>query len=33
MFDSLRLAAVVCTVATIAFIINIRFQMEKVKRA
>lgn len=33
MFDSWRLAAVVCTAATIAFTINIRCQMEKVKRA
>lgn len=33
MFDSWRLATVVCTVATIAFTINIRCQMEKVKRA
>lgn len=32
MFDSWRLATVVCTVATIAFTINIRCQMEKVKR-
>ena len=33
MSDSWRLAAVVCTAATIAFTINIRCQMEKVKRA
>lgn len=33
MCDSWRLAAVVCTAATIAFTINIRCQMEKVKRA
>ena len=33
MFDSFRLAAVVCTAATIAFTINIRCQMEKVKQA
>lgn len=33
MSDSWRLATIVCTVATIAFTINIRCQMEKVKRA
>lgn len=33
MCDSWRLATVVCTAATIAFTINIRCQMEKVKRA
>lgn len=33
MFDSFRFAAVVCTVATIAFTINIKCQTQKLKRA
>lgn len=32
MFDSFRFAAVVCTVATIAFTINIKCQTQKLKR-
>ena len=33
MFDSFRFAAVVCTLATIAFTINIKCQTQKLKRA
>lgn len=33
MFDSFRFAVVVCTVATIAFTINIKCQTQKLKRA
>lgn len=33
MFDSFRFATVVCTVATIAFTINIKCQTQKLKRA